>query len=84
MIRTVLLNTGSSPNMSKAGSGINILYLLTGPIMLKLTKMHGFYPFFYLEHDCGESSSSDHLHTELTQTKFTMGTFALITINKRA
>ena len=31
MIRTVLLNTGSSPNMSKAGSGINILYLLTGP-----------------------------------------------------
>ena len=32
MIRTVSLNTGSSPKSSKAGSGINILYLLTGPI----------------------------------------------------
>jgi len=33
MIRTVLLNTGSSPKSSKAGSGIYILYLLTGPIV---------------------------------------------------
>jgi len=32
MIRTVLLNTGSSQTSSIAGSGINILYLLTGPI----------------------------------------------------
>ena len=32
MIRTVLLITGSLQILSKAGSGINILYLLTGPI----------------------------------------------------
>jgi len=32
MIRTVLLITGSLQNIEKAGSGINILYLLTGPI----------------------------------------------------
>jgi len=32
MITTVLLVTGSSQISSKTGSGINILYLLTGPI----------------------------------------------------
>ena len=32
MITTLLLNTGSSLISSKTGSGINILYLLTGPI----------------------------------------------------
>ena len=32
MITTVLLITGSLLNMSKTGSGINILYLLMGPI----------------------------------------------------
>jgi len=35
MIRTVLLITGSLQNIP--GSGINILYLLTGPIVCGLT-----------------------------------------------
>jgi len=35
MIRTVLLNTAEvHQTSSKAGSGINILYLLTGPILV--------------------------------------------------
>ena len=39
MIRTVLLNTEAHQTSSKAGSGINILYLLTGPIF-KVTGSH--------------------------------------------
>jgi len=44
----------------------------THEIMLNLTQTHGFYPI--LSRTYSESNRNDHLHTELVQTKFSMGT----------
>jgi len=57
-VRTILLNTGSSSISSKAGSGINILYLRTGPITTC-----AFYTIMQIDHTSRDGSFSSLITT---------------------